>query len=147
MWAYSCDKVLFCLLFKTYNEEFSVVICIYNFYLQNLCISWLLPCLVFKLVLGDILPFQCPYKTPKDSPKPSVTGIGGGGLLPTLYKNGDLDKNTSDVYSQYRASLALVPCDAQAISVFTKPFIHGDYTISAIYVYDKPVEDLQAWLE
>ena len=35
-------------------------------------------CLVFKVVLGDILPFQCPYKIPKESPKPSVTGIGGG---------------------------------------------------------------------
>ena len=119
----------------------------YNFFLQNACISWLTSCLLLKFALGDNLPFQCPYKTPKDSPKPSITGINGGGLFPTLYKNGDLDKNTSDVYSQYRASLALVPCDAQAISVFTKPFIHGDYTISAIYVYDKPVEDLQAWLE
>ena len=146
MWTSS----LFCNRFfywssETYNREFDTVM--YIIFLQDSFISWFTSCLLLKFALGDNLPFQCPYKTPKDSPKPSVTGIGGGGLFPTLYKNGDLDKNTSDVYSQYRASLALVPCDAQAISVFTKPFIHGDYTISAIYVYDKPVEDLQAWLE
>ena len=51
-------------------------------------------------------------------------------------------------YGQYRASLALVPCDGQAISVFTEPQIsEKEDTVSVIFVYDKPVEDLKRWLE
>ena len=98
--------------------------------------------------MGDKLPFQCPYKVPKGSIEPSRTGIEGGGLLPNLYQDGGLRRNTSDVYAEYRAALALVPCDARAISVFTEPQIANlDYTISVIYVYDQPVDDLKKWLE
>jgi hypothetical protein len=76
-------------------------------------------CLVFGFTICAELPFQCPYQVPKGSPQCSSTGIEGGGLCPELGDSGGLDRNTSDVYAQYRAALALVPCDAQSISVFT----------------------------
>jgi hypothetical protein len=94
------------------------------------------------------LPFQCPYKVPKDNPPCSTTGIEGGGLCPELGELGGLDTNTSDVYAQYRASLALVPCDAQSITTFTPSLINGNISsVSVIFVYDKPVNDLKRWLE
>ena len=89
------------------------------------------------------LPFQCPYKVPKDSPQPSSTGMDGGGLFDDL----GLDTNTTDVYGQYRAALSLVPCDSQSISVFTTPFVNKTSTVSVIFVYDNPVDDLKKWLE
>ena len=106
---------------------------------------WKLYCL-FGLVFVDTLPFECPNKTPEGSPQPSVTGEEGGGLLPTLYEDGTLDRNTSEVYSEYRAAVALVPCDARPISVFTNPLVSGEYTVSVIYVYEKPIQDLKDWL-
>ena len=89
------------------------------------------------------MPFQCPYKVPKGNPKPSSTGLEGGGLLPTL----GLETNTSDVYAQYRAALALVSCDSQPITVFPTSLLNGESSVSVIFVYDKPVEDLKRWLE
>lgn len=97
------------------------------------------------------LPFQCPHKVPKDSLQPSkntTIGPDGGGLCPSLWLDGDLDFETNDFYAQYRAALALVPCDGKAISVFTEDQIEGsDHTVSVIYVYDRPVEELKTWLK
>ena len=94
-----------------------------------------------------MLPFQCPYKVPKDSPQPSSTGLEGGGLYPTLDDESGLDTNTSDVCAQYRAALALVPCNAQPITAFTNSLKNGKSSVSVIFVYDKPVDDLKRWLE
>ena len=98
------------------------------------------------MVLGKQLPFQCPYKVPADSTGPSTRGENGGGLPSSLYEDGLLDQNDSDTYEEYKAALALVPCDARAISVFTNRLVAGKYAISVIYVYDKSVEDLKMWL-
>ena len=97
-------------------------------------------------VLANKLPFDCPYKTPDGSPQPSTTGKQGAGLFSTLYEDGRIDESSSNVYSEYRAALALVPCDAQPISVFTNPLVNGEFAISVIYLYDKQVEDLKKWL-
>ena len=91
-------------------------------------------------------PFQCPNKVPPGNIPPSATGEQGSGLIATLYENGNLDANSSEVYSEYRAALALTPCDAHPISVFTNPLVAGDYAISVIFVFDKPVQDLKKWL-
>ena len=99
-----------------------------------------------NVVIGNDLPFQCPYKAPADSPQPSTMGDNGGGLLTTLYEDGILDDNDSENAADYRAALALVPCDAKEVSVFTNPLVAGQYAISVIYIYDKPVEDLKNWL-
>ena len=95
----------------------------------------------------DKLPFQYPYKIPDDMPQPSRTGNEGGGLFLVLGEEDDLDSSTSDVYGQYQAALALVPCDARAISVFTTPLIDLSHSVSVIFVYDKTVEELKKWLE
>ena len=103
-----------------------------------------------NVVVGDEngkLPFQCPYQIPDDLPQPSKNGNEGGGLFPIFGEEDDLDTGTSDVYGQYRAALALVPCDARAISVFTTPLIDLSHTVSVIFVYDKPVQELKKWLE
>ena len=97
-------------------------------------------------VLTHKLPFDCPYKTPDGSPPPSATGQQGAGLFSTLYEDGRIDESSSNVYSEYRAALALVPCDAQPISVFTNPLVNGEFAISVIYLYDKQVDDLKKWL-
>ena len=97
-------------------------------------------------VLAHKLPFDCPYKTPDGSPQPSTTGKQGAGLFSTLYEDGRIDESSSNVYSEYKAALALVPCDAKPITVFTNDLVAGDYTISVIYLYDKPVERLKKWL-
>ena len=97
-------------------------------------------------VLAHKLPFDCPYKTPDGSPQPSTTGKQGAGLFSTLYEDGRIDESSSNVYSEYRAALALVPCDAQPISVFTNPLVNGEFAISVIYLYDKQVDNLKKWL-
>ena len=97
-------------------------------------------------VLAHKLPFDCPYKTPDGSPQPSNTGKQGAGLFSTLYEDGRIDESSSNVYSEYRAALALVPCDAQPISVFTNPLVNGEFAISVIYLYDKQVDNLKKWL-
>ena len=102
---------------------------------------------IIGLALGDKLPFQCPYKIPEEDPQPSATGEEGGGLIPTLFEDGGLDDVNIDVYAQYRAALALVPCDAKPVSVFTEKEMGSNYSISVIFVYDKTVEDLKRWLE
>ena len=112
--------------------------------------TWLCICFLFGFTLSTELPFQCPYKIPKDSPQPLSTidpaKITGGGLLPNLGDDG-LAANTKDVYAQYRAALALVPCDSRSISAFPTPLINGSNSVSVIFVYDKPVDDLKRWLE
>ena len=97
-------------------------------------------------VIAHKLPFDCPFKTPDGSPQPSNTGIQGAGLFSTLYEDGRIDESSSNVYSEYRAALALVPCDAQPISVFTNPLVNGEFAISVIYLYDKQVDNLKKWL-
>ena len=104
-------------------------------------------CVLLHLTLCIELPFQCPYKVPKGNPECSRTGIEGGGLCPELGQSGGLDTNTSLVYSQYRAALALVPCDAEPLTVFTDSLITGESRVSVIFVYHRPVEDLKRWLE
>ena len=101
---------------------------------------------MIRVLVGSKLPFQCPYKVPEGSTQPSVTGEEGAGLIATLYEDGTLDANNSDSYSEYRAALALVPCDATPVSVFTNPLVAGDYTISVVYVYEKPIQALKEWL-
>ena len=97
-------------------------------------------------VLAHKLPFDCPFKPPDGNPEPSTTGEQGAGFFPTLYEDGHLDESSSKVYSEYRAALALVPCDAQPIIVFTNPLVNGEFAISVIYLYDKQVDNLKKWL-
>ena len=108
--------------------------------------SWIKLCLVIGSVLGDKLPFQCPYEIPGDSPKPSLSGREGGGLSPIISEE-DLLVANNEVFGQYRAALALVPCDAQALSVFTAPLINIQNAVSVVFVYNKPIEKLKKWLE
>ena len=124
--------------------------------MQSLCLLSLFLCAIAGMVLGDKLPFQCPYKVPDDSPQPRTSldqalqnqpAEEGGGLSPDLFQNGGLDDATRDEYGQYRAALASVPCDGQAISVFLERDIGKNYTVSVIFVYKKPVDDLKIWLE
>ena len=104
-------------------------------------------CFIVGIALCNKLPFQCPYKVPEGDRQCTNTGEEGGGLCATLGKDGGLNFNSSEIYAQYRASLALVPCDAQAISVYTTPLIKAEQTISVIFVYDKSVDELKKWLE
>ena len=93
------------------------------------------------------LPFQCPYKLPEGSPRPSATGDTAFGLLPTLYEDNGLANSSSNFYAKYRAALALVPCDARAIAAFTDiGDLQPSSTISVLFVYEKPAEDLKRWL-
>ena len=103
-------------------------------------------CAIVGAELADKLPFQCPYKVPEEL-QPSSTGKEGGGLTSVLFEDGTLNEATRDVYAQYRAALALVPCDGQAVSVFTESEIERNFSaVSVIFVYDKPVESLKKWL-
>ena len=95
---------------------------------------------------GDDFPFLCPYKVPDGSPRPSKSGIEGGGLLPLISEE-DLTNADGGVFGQYKAALAMVPCDAQALSVFTSPLIKMNNAVSVIFVYNKPIEELKRWLE
>ena len=93
------------------------------------------------------LPFKCPYKLPEGSPKPSATGNTEFGLLPTLYEDDGLANSSSNFYAKYKAALALVPCDARAIAAFTDiGVLQPSSTISVLFVYEKPAEDLKRWL-
>ena len=102
--------------------------------------------LIIGSIIGDELPFQCPFQVPDGSPSPSKTGIEGGGLLPVISEE-DLLNADSGVFGQYKAALAMVPCDAQAISVFTSPLIKLKNAVSVIFVYEKPIIELKQWLE
>ena len=104
-------------------------------------------CLLFTVVWCNKLPFQCPYKIPDGDPQCTSTGDTGGGFCPLLVKEGGLNTNTSLDYNQYRAALALVPCDGQAISVYTTPIIKFEQAISVVFVFDKSVDKLKKWLE
>ena len=116
------------------------------FVLQGAILIWIKWCYIVGSVLGDKLPFQCPYEIPGDSPKPSLSGREGGGLLPIISEE-DLLVANNEVFGQYRAALALVPCDAQALSVFTAPLINIQNAVSVVFVYNKPIEKLNKWLE
>ena len=86
------------------------------------------------------LPFTCPYKVSGELPQP---GTPGGGRSPDF----DVERVNTGLYAQVRAARALVPCDAKAIQIFIVPDIPGkSYSVSAIYVFDKPVKELQKWL-
>ena len=102
--------------------------------------------LTIEQILGDDLPFLCPYKVPDGSPQPSKSGTEGGGLLPLISEE-DLTNADGGVFGQYKAALAMVPCDAQALSVFTSPLIKMNNAVSVIFVYNKPIEELKRWLE
>ena len=93
------------------------------------------------------LPFKCPYKLPEGSLKPLATGDTEFGLLPTLYEDNGLANSSSNFYAKYKAALALVPCDAKAIAAFTDiGDLQPSSTISVLFVYEKPAEDLKRWL-
>ena len=113
---------------------------------QGVTLSWIKLFMFIVPIYGDKLPFQCPYEIPGDSPKPSLSGKEGGGLLPIINEE-DLLVANNEVFGQYRAALALVPCDAQALSVFTAPLINIENAVSVVFVYNKPIEKLKKWLE
>ena len=87
----------------------------------------------------DELPIICPYEITDEA------GIDPGVLGSTGI---DLSEVSANFYSQYKAALALVPCDATALRVFTTDEIDGkEYSIGIIFVYDSSVEDIKDWLE
>ena len=85
------------------------------------------------------LPIACPYDIDDDIGKdPGILGRPGV----------DLSEVSSNFYKQYEAALALVPCDATAVRVFTTDDIEEkEYTIGVIFVYDKSVAAIEKWLE
>ena len=85
------------------------------------------------------LPITCPYKvTDEAGLDPGVLGSAGV----------DLSKVSANFFKQYKAALALVPCDATALRVFTTDDIEGKaYTIGIIFVYESSVEAIKKWLE
>ena len=85
------------------------------------------------------LPITCPYAvTDGEGIDPGVLGSPGV----------DLGMASANFYKQYKAALALVPCDATALRVFTTDEIEGkDFTIGIIFVYDASVDDIKEWLE
>ena len=85
------------------------------------------------------LPITCPYKvTDEAGLDPGVLGSAGV----------DLSKVSANFFKQYKAALALVPCDATALRVFTTDDIDGkDYSIGIIFVYDSSVKAIKDWLE
>ena len=95
------------------------------------------------------LPFKCPYEVPEGTPTPSsdLTAQNVGGLEASLFENGDLDDEPINTYAQYRAALALVPCNARALSVFPKDQLGSNFTVAVIFVYEKSVEELKQWLK
>ena len=95
-------------------------------------------CVVF-VDSNDQMPIVCPYDIVDDVGKdPGILGRPGV----------DLSTVSSNFYKQYQAALALVPCDATAVRVFTTDDIEEkEYTIGVIFVYDKSVAAIENWLE
>ena len=89
---------------------------------------------------SDRLPFTCPFQIPENLPQPGETN---GGLAPNL----NLAQASSGLYAEYRAAQALVPCDAEPIQIFIENDIGKVFSVSVIYVFDGPVEQLKKWLE
>ena len=134
-----------------------------NIIFQGWCSLTSLLCLLVGVVVSDkgyekaeLKNFQCPLKVPLDAPQPTDkeykgkadidTGIGteGGGFVADFNLNGVTD----DFYKQYRAALALVPCDAQALSVYTEPEVNNaTNTVSVIFIYDNSIKQLKDWLQ
>ena len=85
------------------------------------------------------LPITCPYRVnDEEGIDPGVLGSTGV----------DLNKVSNNFYKEYKAALALVPCDATALRVFTTDDIEGKaYTIGIIFVYESSVEAIKNWLE
>ena len=84
-------------------------------------------------------PITCPYEISDDV-----------GINPGVLGSGEIDLSgvSSNFYAQYKAALALVPCDATALRVFTTDEIEGkEFTIGIIFVYDSTVEAIKKWLE
>ena len=125
---------------------FSKILFLITSFLQGVPLGLFLIILTTERVLGDDLPFLCPYKVPDGSPQPSKSGTEGGGLLPLISEE-DLTNADGGVFGQYKAALAMVPCDAQALSVFTSPLIKMNNAVSVIFVYNKPIEELRRWME
>ena len=119
---------------------------------QRLCLLFLGLCVIVVVAFGEFafghsanVPLQCPYKVPESSPQP---GTKDGGLSPKLVEEGILDDAPKSIYGQYRAALALVPCDGTALSVFTESEIPGkEYTVSVIFVYESSVDSIRRWLQ
>ena len=89
--------------------------------------------------VNDKWAITCPYNvTDSAGLNPGVLGEVGV----------DLSKVSNSFYKQYRAALALVPCDATVLRAFTTNHISGkQYTIGTIFVYDASVEAIKNWLE
>ena len=84
-------------------------------------------------------PITCPYEITEEA-----------GINPGVLGSGEIDLSqvSSNFYQQYKAALALVPCDATALRVFTTDEIEGKkFTIGIIFVYDSSVEAIKMWLE
>ena len=79
------------------------------------------------------LPFTCPLKF-DDAYDP---------IIPDIVKGGFSD----DVYLEYRAALAVVPCDADPKGVYIEESLNTEFTVSVVYLYDKSLRDLEEWLE
>jgi hypothetical protein len=96
-------------------------------------------CLFDDEISSDKLPITCPYKvTDEAGLDPGVLGSAGT----------DLSKVSANFYKEYKAALALVPCDATSLRVFTTNDIKGkEYTIGIIFVYESSVEAIKNWLE
>ena len=95
------------------------------------------------------VPFKCPYQPPEGDPKPTtdLTIKAEGGLDPSLFTSGGLDDEPQSTYAQYRAALALVPCNSRALSVFPKDQLGSNFTVAVIFVYEKSVEEIKHWLK
>ena len=94
------------------------------------------------------LPFKCPNEVPEGVPQPKKDFKirHNGGLDARLYETGDLDDEDVNTYAQYRSALALVPCNARAVSVFTKDQLGTNYTVAVIFVYGNYLDEIKAWL-
>ena len=87
------------------------------------------------------LPIVCPYKVTDESGIDPGTPQAG-----SIAK--DLSKVSANFFKQYKAALALVPCDATALRVYTTDEIVGkEYTIGIIFVYEKSVDAIKEWLQ
>ena len=119
--------------------NFALVIWNNLFFLQILFVITI----IFPILLGvtngrttsksGTLPFTCPLKF-DDAIDPN---------LPDRVKGGFSD----DVYLEYRAALAVVPCDADPKGVYIEESLNTEFTVSVVYLYDKSLRDLEEWLE
>ena len=69
------------------------------------------------------------------------------GRAPSLTFGGSLSQTSRNFFKEYRAALALVPCDATAVRVFVEGDLETKFTIAVVYIYENSVRDLQDWLK